>query len=336
MHHDNFNTDGELQHYKNLFEIAPLPYQSLDSSGTIIEVNNAWIQALGYEKKEEVIGRWFGEFLTPHYKKLFPECFSHFKTVYSVSDVEFDMVRKDSSIINVVFNGTIYEDAQSGDMRTHCIFQDITQRLQVEEKLKQSLHEKEILIREINHRVKNNLQIISSLLSLHMNYEDKSIKHVLRECQNSIQSMALVHQTLYKTKNFREINVKIYVAQLVSMLTKSYKQDLEKISIDVDIENSSLDLNKAVYCGIIITELLSNSVKYAFPDGSAGTIRIRLKRNKAKKYVLDIEDDGVGFNETDITIKKTFGLELVKLLVEQMAGTFCINSKNGVRSHIIC
>jgi two-component sensor histidine kinase len=213
---------------------------------------------------------------------------------------------------------------------------DITERKEFENALKSSLAEKEVLIREIHHRVKNNMQIISSLLSLQKQYvNDEEAVNVLKESQNRVRSMAMIHEKLYRTRNFSEIDFADYIMSLVTDLFYSYGVDSNRIKTNIILEEVMLGLETAIPCGLILSELVTNTLKYAFPNHAKGEFRIELHVMDGL-YSLIISDNGVGipeninFNETD-----TLGLRLVNSLVDQLEGTIELGRKNGTEFKII-
>ena len=214
-------------------------------------------------------------------------------------------------------------------------FRDITDRKQAEERIIASLHEKEVLLKEVHHRVKNNLGIISALLSLQSSYlNDEDLIKIFRDSQNRIKSMALIHENLYKSKDLDEIDFNEYANQLVSHLSQSYGDPMGKIKFKVNSENVYLNINTAIPCGMIINELVSNSLKYAFPDGRRGEICIDLS-SKDDGFKLVVSDNGVGI-KGDLNIKdsKTLGFRLIDTLIKQIHGEMKLNTINGIRCEI--
>ncbi|MCZ7400589.1 MAG: ATP-binding protein [Candidatus Methanoperedens sp.] len=202
--------------------------------------------------------------------------------------------------------------------------------------LNKSIQEKEVLLREIHHRVKNNMQIVSSLLMLQsQNIEDKKYKDVFIDSQNRIHAMALIHEKLYQSESIAQINFKEYVSDIVSNIIGSYGQK-SNIQIDINVENIPIKIDYAVPCGLIINELVTNSLKYAFPDGRQGKIQISVTSNDNNMIRLSISDDGVGIPEdVDIRNTKTLGLELVTSLAEgQLHGEIILNRENGTEFQI--
>jgi two-component sensor histidine kinase len=207
------------------------------------------------------------------------------------------------------------------------------ERKQAEEKIKAALREKEILIKEVHHRVKNNLQMIYSLLAL----QSKRLKRgkaatLLRESQNRIRSIALVHERLYRSPDLANINLAEYLQLLAGNLFYSYGADPEKIKLEVDISKVLLDIDTALPCGLIINELVSNSLRHAFPDGRSGTVRIELRPENGDRIVLTVTDNGVGFpKDRAVGASDTLGLQLVHALSSQLAGELEISGENGAR-----
>jgi two-component sensor histidine kinase len=191
-------------------------------------------------------------------------------------------------------------------------------RKQAEDQLKVSFREKEILLRELYHRTKNNMQIISSLLNLQsMAIDDKQMLHVIQEIQNRIRSLSLVHEKLFEARDLSNISLKDYIEDLAQALLASYQGSNKRISVTVNVENVFLSLDSITICGLIINELVSNSLKYAFPDEKAGHIRIVLQSTVKGEMELRISDNGAGLPEgLDFEDPKTLGLKLVRGLAE--------------------
>jgi two-component sensor histidine kinase len=191
-------------------------------------------------------------------------------------------------------------------------------RKQTEDQLKVSLKEKDILLREFYHRTKNNMQIISSLLNLQsITIDDKQMLYVIQEIQNRIRSLSLVHEKLFEARDLSNISLKDYIEDLAQALLASYQGSNKRISVTVDVDDVFLSLDSITICGLIINELVSNSLKYAFPDEKVGNIQIALKPTDKGEMELLIRDNGVGLPEgLDFENPKTLGLKLVRGLAE--------------------
>ncbi len=213
---------------------------------------------------------------------------------------------------------------------------EITERKKAEEQINASLQEKLVLLREIHHRVKNNLQVISSLLNLQSGYiEDKKSLEIFRESQTRVRSMALIHEKLYQSKDLNKIEFSEYVKSLTRDLFTSYSIDLERVKLIYDIDGIYFEIDTAILCGLIINELVSNSLKHAFPGGKSGHIYIYLKEKVKNNYELILKDDGIGFPE-DIDFRNTdsLGLQLVTTLTDQLGGKIELNT-NGFTEFMI-
>lgn len=193
-----------------------------------------------------------------------------------------------------------------------------------------SLREKEFLLREIHHRVKNNLQVISSLLKLQSrSLTDTMAQQALNEGRHRVRSMALIHQNLYQDENnLSSIKVLGYLDQLTSELMSSYKVNQEKVRLKLDVDDLILDVDSIVPIGLIVNELVSNSLKYAFPDGRAGEIAVSLHRTPEKTLHLQVMDDGVGYKKEDIN-PTSFGHRLIRALSERLKAEYKLDGKNG-------
>lgn len=201
-------------------------------------------------------------------------------------------------------------------------------------KIEAALKEKDTLLHEIHHRVKNNLQIVSSLLYLQSkNISDKASQKIFDETRNQIRLIALVHEKLYKSENFSRISVKEYVKNLINTQLNSYGVK-NKIKVNYDFEDIYLDMNKAINFGLIINEIASNSIKYAFPNDKNGQMGIKFHM-KNNSYNLVIGDNGKGLPKSfNLSNTKSLGLGLVKQLVNQMDGNLNIECSNGTEFQI--
>ncbi len=209
-------------------------------------------------------------------------------------------------------------------------------RQEAEEYLKKSLAEKDVLLREVHHRVKNNMQIISSILSMQSrNIEDPRLKTVLQESQNRIHSMALIHENLYNHKSLANIMFSSYVKSLSGNIARTYASHQGSIQFDYQIDDAYLPMDIAIPCGLIINELISNSFKYAFNGKPEGTITIDFKDLENEEYLLTVADDGVGISpDIDILKTKSLGLKIIHKLVQQIEGELESDFTNGTKFSI--
>jgi len=207
---------------------------------------------------------------------------------------------------------------------------DITMRKKDEKKILNSLKEKELLLREIHHRVKNNLQIISTLLTLQSSQATNSkVDDLYRESQNRIQSISLIHENLYQSDDLAHINFESYAKGLITDLFDSYGINSKKIQLNLEIDNISMGIETAIPCGLIINELVSNSLKHGFSGHETGQINVKLQKLYDGKYSLIVSDTGTPFpDNVDLISNETLGLELIKNLVQQLDAKLKFNRKN--------
>lgn len=213
---------------------------------------------------------------------------------------------------------------------------EITERVRKEAQIKTSLEEKEALLREIHHRVKNNLQVISSLLNLQSSLvADPQALEVFQESQHRIRSMAFVHEKLYQSESLARIDFTEYVRTLTTYLFSSYGDRAQHITLAIQAEDVSLGIDTAIPCGLILNELVSNALKHAFPDGREGEVWIDIRADDAQRMTLTVSDNGVGLSESlDLHNTTSLGLQLVNTLVRQLDGTMEIHGRGGAEFKI--
>ncbi|HMB44699.1 MAG TPA: histidine kinase dimerization/phosphoacceptor domain -containing protein, partial [Candidatus Methanoperedens sp.] len=303
--------------------------------GSIIYINPAFEKIYGYSR-EEALGK------TPRIIKsgLLPsEAYKTFwDTLLEKKVVNGELINKtkDGRLLNIDGSANPILNDDGNIVGFLAIQRDITERKLAEEHIKKSLEEKEVLLREIHHRIKNNMQIVSSLLMLQsQNIEDKKYKDVFIDSQNRILSMALIHEKLYQSEDLAQIDFKEYINEMVSNIFSSYGLN-SNIKIDINVENIPINIDNAVPCGLIINELVTNSLKYAFPEGRRGKIQISVKSKEKNMIQLSISDDGIGIpKDLNIRNTKTLGLTLITALAEnQLNGELIINREKGTEFQI--
>jgi PAS domain S-box-containing protein len=219
-----------------------------------------------------------------------------------------------------------------GRMVAIAIARDMTDRRQGEARLRTSLQEKEIMLKEIHHRVKNNLQVISSLLSIQSTYlADPRDAQNFQESRDRIRTMALVHERLYQSDDLASIDFGPYVERLAANLFRSYTGSGGRVVLRVDVKDVRLDADRSIPCGLIVNELVTNALKYAFPDGRNGTITVAMQQD-GSHYLLIVSDDGIGMRaDFDLAETESLGLQLVNMLASQLDGTVSMDTTNGTR-----
>jgi PAS domain S-box-containing protein len=213
------------------------------------------------------------------------------------------------------------------------IFEDISERKIAEKTIRASLKEKEVLLRELYHRTKNNMQVVSSLIGLKSaSLKDEHMVSILREMKNRIQTIALVHQKLYQSQNLSRVDLKEYITDLVNLLVSSYASEQDKITFTLDLENINVLIDTAVPCGLVINELISNSFKHAFPGDRTGNIFVKLRKLDEDTIELIISDNGIGIPKGyNLMEKNTLGMQVFyNIVTEQLMGNVKIESNNGL------
>jgi histidine kinase len=212
------------------------------------------------------------------------------------------------------------------------LYKDLKDHASVQKSLKQ----KEVLLKEIHHRVKNNLFVVSTLLDFQSNYvDDPQIIKLLENCQNRITAMAMVHQHLYGNSELDRINFAHYIESLLDNLAYSQGSKERNINLILELEPIELNIESANPCGLIVNELISNALEHGFGDRSCGNIWLKLKHNLARQVVLTVQDDGVGFKAgLDLYNSDSLGLELVCTLVEQLEGEIKLDQTHGTKIEI--
>jgi len=238
-----------------------------------------------------------------------------------IRNIESVLQKKDESRMPVLISGSPVPDGKIVLNIT-----DISDRKLAEDNLQRSVKEKEILLREVHHRVKNNMQVISGLIELQaVQIQDPEIRRLFFESQNRIRTMALIHEILYRSNDYAHINFSKYLNELITYLLESYGRNREDIVIETRLGVTYLSLDLAIPCGLMANELISNALKHAFPNGRKGHIMITLSQSTGpkKEYRLSVSDDGIGFPPTlDLKKASTFGLQVINgIATHQMRGT---------------
>ncbi len=320
--------------YRKIVENANEGIVSTDPEGLLMFYNHRFSSMLGYEK-DELQGRDIFSLMNDESQKKAKACMINIKKGEKGQN-ELTMIKKDGKELNVLTNvSAILDDQQySGCL---ALISDITETKKAQMQIEDSLVEKEILLREIHHRVKNNMQIISSMLSLQSNYiEDEEMLQIFAESRNRVKSMALVHEKLYTSDDIAKIDIKDYMQDIIKYMASSYVRD--EISIDFKVigEDISLNIDTAVPLCLIINELLTNSIKYAFPHSKRGNEIIVEISSTDDGYELLIIDNGIGLGDDfDLNRVDSLGLNIVNVLVKQLKGSIDILKTSGTAFKIL-
>ena len=317
--------------YRNIFENAAEGIFQTSVEGRIISCNPATAAILGYESPDDLMAG-----ITDIERQLYVtpqrrgDLFEMLRNRVNVKNFEVEFYRKDGKRQWTLLSVHPTFDENGEIIYLNGIMLDIAERKRAEELIRNSLHEKEILLREIHHRVKNNLQIITTLLDLQsFSISDIQSRKFFRECQDRIRSIALIHEKLYETVDFVSIDFAEYLDSLVHHLFGMYIPD-DRISLTVHSADTILGIDEAIPCGLIVNELVTNSLKYAFPDGRKGKLEVRLDMDEDHQLTFTVGDNGVGLPPgVDYLNTETLGLQLVSLLVKQIKGRIELQEAPG-------
>jgi PAS domain S-box-containing protein len=323
------------ERYRKLFEEAPLMYVITRNQGgvpIIADCNRAFLSTLEYTR-DEVVGRPLDGFYTPESRAALLEGGYWRALEGSFVTEERRLVTCDGRVIETILTALPETDAQGNITGTRAMYLDITTRKLAEDNLRSSNLEKETLLMEVHHRVKNNMQVISGLLDLQARSSgNPELIAMFHESQSRIQAMSLVHEKLYASKDFARIDLAGYVRALSQDLFQSYKINPGKIDLIVQIDGDVyVDINKAIPCGLILNELISNALKHAFTGDGPGELQIILRETKNTEIEIVVRDNGLGLpDDVDIHQPRSMGLYLVNGLVKkQLEGQIEVRRDNG-------
>jgi PAS domain S-box-containing protein len=319
--------------YRNVIEHIQDVFYRTDNSGNIIMASPSIVRVFGYESIDEFLNKP----ITMLYRD--PEQRNAFLGEIAengfVDNYPVNLKKKDGTPVIISASSHYYHDNSGNILGVEGIIRDITFEKEAEAALKESLKEKEVLLKEIHHRVKNNLQIVSGLMYLQSKLtKDPETKDILSSCRNRITSMALLHENLFQVSNFSSVSMGPYIRNLVKYLAESY-DTAKYLAFEVDIpEEVRLDLDTGIAIGMIVTELATNSIKYAFPPGEEGKLEVAL-HSAGNGMLLTVRDTGKGLPDGyDLLSGPGLGMKLVKNLVKQIHGTMDVKSGKGTEINI--
>jgi PAS domain S-box-containing protein len=322
--------------FRKAFLTSPDPMTiSRLEDGVLLEVNEGFVNTTGYSQ-DDCLGKSSIDLDIWVEDKQRDDLASELKERGKVENMEVNIRTREGTIKSALVSAAIIKISNVPRMFT--ISRDITELkkaeealIKSEEQLRASLGEKEILLKEIHHRVKNNLQVISGLLDLQAHHiGDPAGREIYKESQNRVITMALIHEELYKSVNLSQVDFAEYIQNLCENLMISYGVDRKRIKLDISVEKTEMVVDTAIPCGLIINELITNTLKHAFPDKRKGTISLSFKQLKNKNYLLTMSDDGIGMpRKVDINKTTTLGMQLITVLVGQLGGTLKVKRGEG-------
>lgn len=327
--------DTALGRYIDLFNTAPVGYVTINPAGLLLEINHTAATLLGLAR-HQMVDRPMSRFIHKDDQDIY---YLHHKRLLANHEpqmCELRLLTHDRRLLWVRLDFSITPGMDRLPV-SRVVLSDITGRKQAAEEIKASLAEKEVLLREIHHRVKNNLQVISSLVSLQADsLAEPKAREALIDLRGRIHSMALIHEKLYQTGNLAQLNFADYAATLLRYLWHAHGTLADQARLDLAIKPVTLPVDAAVPCGLILNELVANSLKHAFPDGRGGTVTVALELDPAAESVcLRVADDGVGF-PADLNWRqaRSLGLRLVQILSRQLGGTVDLGDGPGTEFRV--
>lgn len=307
-----------------------------DLDGTILYTNPAEARMHGYDI-DELIGKNVKTFV-PEEKKINKQLHDRKKISNWIEwQREIINVRKDGSHFPVQLKSIPVKGSGERPFYIITLCEDITERKQIEESLRKSLEDKELLLKEINHRTKNSLAVILSLLNIQENdLSNGNAKSYLIDIQNRIKSMSMIYDRLSRTEGASRLNFSDFINSLANHLFHSYKMDPVKVKLNIDVPEVYVDINLMMPCGLIINELVSNAFKYAFPDDKEGEVSIELHKRENGEITLVVKDNGIGIpsNLDDERNAKSLGLQIVSALTNQIHGRLELLQDDGTQFRI--
>jgi len=322
--------------FENIIDQANALIGVADDDGKLVVWNETAGKVTGYPA-ETVLGSngiWERIYPDKRYRdRVLSRMLRLIKSGNLASGIETRIVCADGREKVIFWNTNRFIDDDGKSRGTVLVGFDITRRARENERLKKSLSQNSVILKEIQHRIKNNLQLVSSLLNLQSSYvTNDKYSGMLEESQNRIQSIAILYEQLYESKDLSSVRFSDYVRNLIDHLLESYCSSSGRVTVGISMEEILLGTDKAVPCGLIINELVSNSLKYAFPRNRSGRISIEMSEADGDSWKLSVSDDGVGFpGNLDFRNTKTLGLQLVCILTDQLEGTIELDRNCGTR-----
>ena len=321
--------------FRRLLESAPDGIIVVDREGRIVIVNQKAEQLFDYSR-DELLGKPIEVLIPDRLEALHEEHRASFFATpearpVGVAGVVLTGRRRDGSEFPMEISFSPMQSEQG--VLVSAAIRDISERQRMEDQLRASLREKEILLKEVHHRVKNNLQVVSSMLNMQMHLvKDPSALELFKESQSRVRSIALFHEKLYQSTDLARADVSEYLKAVITGVFATYGVTQERIQLSFRVEQLPLSIDAAISCGLIVNELVSNALKHAFPPGRTGTVSIHLRADGPRHAILEVSNDGVEFpSDVSLDSPKTLGLKLVSIFTEQLRGTLHMHRSHSTR-----
>jgi PAS domain S-box-containing protein len=314
---------GLNEYLGQAFDRIPVAMVVVNQKGEITRLNQLAETTFGYTSSE-LIGQQVEVLIPSRYRPAHPGYRQGFLAETNARPMgagrDLSGLRKDGSEFPVEIGINPVQTGE-GPMILSVIL-DLSERKQSEKRIQDALQQKDLLLREVHHRVKNNLQVIHSLLDLQaLKSKDSELVDMLRDSQNRVRSMSLIHQTLYQSQNFAQVDFQRFLGELLPRLTEAYGSLSHQVRIVINAHDVKLPINEAIPCGLIVNELVSNALKHGFPAHQAGQVEVDIREVEGNWIELSISDDGQGIpQDLDLARTDSLGLQLVNLLTQQLHG----------------
>ncbi|MFH5831568.1 PAS domain S-box protein [Halalkalibaculum sp. DA384] len=320
--------------FRNLFLRAPVAMIMVDRDNQVKMVNRKFEQLFGYTE-DELAGEDIDDFIVPEEEAAAAPKMPGQEILGEDFIKEFTRITKNGDPVDVLV-GAIPVYLEGEPLAGFGIYIDISDQKNVQRKLQNSLKEKEILLKEIHHRVKNNLAITSALLQLQvLNEENEDVADILGDSLLRIKTMALVHETLYKTENFAHLKLSSYIEKLIGFNNEVTSTADKDIEINLEVEDINLNINQAIPCALVLNEFVTNAFKYAFEGKKRGNLNVRIWEKNCKVHVV-VDDNGIGLPDNFEELRRaSMGMTLIDQLTDQLEGELHIDSENGTTFELI-
>ena len=322
--------------YKTLIQTSPAAVTVTDVAGKITYVSQQTLKLHGFDKEEDLIGKEFFDLIAPESRA---QAIIYLRKTMKegiTRNLEYTLLRKNEERFIGEIDTAVIPDDYGKPISFIATTRDITQRKLIQDQLEASIREKEFLLQEIHHRVKNNLQVISSILDMSsLRTEDPCAQDLIENARSKIQTMAFIHSQLYRSERFDQIEMGEHIGELVRYLKTVYAAGKD-IRFHIDISEVYLSLTQAIPCALVLNELVSNAFKHAFKRKRSGNIVIAMEVSAGNTAVINVKDDGAGVpKDFEINSTETLGLKLVRNLVErQLKGKIHLKRKKYTEFHI--